>query len=120
MRTFNFVAFVAVLGCTQSLAQNSPDVSPTTYQNFTCLQLAHEGRSISKKGFALSGLESGKGGSDATETTSAVVIVWPTSRSVGDKQRLANLAHADSEMNALEQASIESQCSIRFQRPPKG
>ena len=47
------------------------------------------------------------------------LIVWPVTSPHGDKQQL-NLALADKQMDAIEQASIQSQCSIRFQRPPAG
>jgi hypothetical protein len=70
---------------------------------------------MSKKGFVLAGMQAGTGGSDGSETKSAVIIVWPTMAT--NRERLA---HADSEMNALEQASVGGQCSIQFQRPPKG
>jgi hypothetical protein len=42
----------------------------------------------------------------------------PVTSPVGDKQQLENLALAFKQMDAIEQASIASQCSIRFQRPP--
>ena len=115
MRALVFAVFGAVLGYSPSFAQNSPEkISSSSYNNLTCLQIAQEGRSISKKGFVLAGLQAGTGGSGGSETKSAVVIVWPTAATNGEQ-----LAHADREMNALEQASIGSQCSIQFQRPPK-
>ena len=88
--------------------------------NLTCAQLAQESRAISKRGFVLSGLKAGLGGSDGTATAPATVIVWPATSSVGDKQRSENLALALKQMDAAEQASIESQCSIRFLRPLAG
>jgi hypothetical protein len=116
MRALVFAAVGAILSCTSSLAQSSPGkISSISYNNLTCRQIAQEGRSMSKKGFVLAGMQAGTGGSDGSETKSAVVIVWPTRATNSEK-----LAHADSEMNALEQASIEGQCSIQFQRPPKG
>jgi hypothetical protein len=122
MRFFGIVtAAAAALGCTPGLAQTLPaSVSSNTYREFTCLQLAQEGHAISKRGFAASGLPAGRGGSDATETAPAVVIVWPLSSTMGDRQQSDKLALADNQLNALEQASIASQCSIRFQRPSKG
>jgi len=114
-----FAAFGVLLSFTPSLAQGVLEpISPATYQKLTCPQIVQEGRSISRKGFALSGLRPGTGGSDVTETKSAVVIVWPAPPSAS-AEKLANLRYADSQMDALEQASIGSQCSIQFQRPPK-
>jgi hypothetical protein len=121
MRFVGIMMFaVAALSCAPGLAQTLPDsVSSSTYREFTCLQLAQEGRAISKRGFVASGLKAGQGGSDATNTAPAVVIVWPAASHVGDKQRSDKIASANNEMDALEQASIASQCSIRFQRPSK-
>jgi hypothetical protein len=119
MRIMMFALFGTAFGCTPGLAHGPGEqVSPMIYQKLTCLQIALEGRSISKKGFALAGLQAGTGGSDGSETASAIVIVWPKPSHVSD-ERLAKLAHADSEMDALEQASIQNQCSIQFKRFPK-
>ena len=100
----------AVLSCAAGLAQNSSD-----YRKLTCAQLEQEGRAISKRGFMLSGLEAGAGGVDGSKTAPSVVILWP---STPDRNRTPsdNLALALRQMEALEQASIASQCSIRFQR----
>jgi hypothetical protein len=119
MRIIGIVTFAAALSCTPGLAQTPPvNASANAYRELTCLQLAQEGRAVSKQGFAASGLPAGQGGSDSTELAAAVVIVWPVSLNIGDKQQSDKIALADSQMNALEQASIASQCSIRFQRPP--
>jgi hypothetical protein len=71
---------------------------------------------VSRKGFVLSGLAPGTGGSDNTNTNSATIIVWPTSEN-GSADKISNLRYAESQIDALEQASIESQCSIQFKRP---
>jgi hypothetical protein len=118
MRLIVIVSFAAALGCTAGLAQTpAVTASANAYREMTCLQLAQEGRAVSKRGFAASGLSAGLGGSDLTEAAPAIVFVWPVSSNVGDKQRSDKIASANKEMDALEQASIASQCSIRFQRP---
>jgi hypothetical protein len=119
MRAISIVTSAVVLSCTPGMAQTSPKFVPSSvYHAFTCDQLVQEGRAVSKKGFAASGLRAGQGGSDATATASAIVIVWPEKARGVDKQQSDNLALADGQMNAIEQASVESQCSIRFQRQP--
>jgi len=120
MRAIGVVTFAtAALSCSALLAQTLPASMPSSdYRKLTCPEIAQEGRAISKRGFQLSGLKAGLGGSDSTETAPAIVIVWPVASSVGDKQQSANLALALKQIDALEQASIASQCSIRFQRPP--
>jgi hypothetical protein len=103
---------ITVLSCSAATAQNSLS---DNYRNLSCLQLEQEGRAISKRGFMLSGLEAGAGGVDGSKTAPSVVILWP---STPDHNRTPsdNLALALRQMEALEQASIASQCSIRFQR----
>lgn len=109
----------AALSCTSVLAQNLPAKTPSSdYRKFTCAELAQEGRAISRKGFVLSGLKAGSGGADGTETAPAIVIVWPVTSRVGDKQGSEDLALAFKQIDAIEEASVQSQCSIRFQRPP--
>jgi hypothetical protein len=101
------------------LAQNLPASAPSPdYRNLGCPELVQEGRALSNRGFVLSRLKAGLGGTDGTETAPAIVIVWPVTSSVGDKQRSENLALAFKQMDAIEDASVRSQCSIRFQRPP--
>jgi hypothetical protein len=120
MRFIGILTFAtAALSCTSGLAENLQADTPSgDYRNLTCPELAQEGRVISKRGFMLSGLKAGLGGREGTETAPAMVIVWPVTSPVGDKQQSANLALAFKQMDAIEQASIASQCSIRFQRPP--
>jgi hypothetical protein len=116
MRLIAIVTLVAtVVSCGPISAQISSWNEPV-YRKLSCPELAQEGRAISKRGFKASGLRAGQGGSDATLTASAIVLVWPAPTT--EKQRTDNLALADGQMKALEQASISSQCSIQFQRPP--
>jgi hypothetical protein len=98
-------------------AQSAP-ISPRTYRDFTCAQLVQEGHAVSRKGFLLSGLQPGTGGTDPTDAKSAAVLVWPASENLS-VERLADLKYARSQIDALEEASVASQCSIQFQRPAK-
>jgi hypothetical protein len=123
MRFIGILTFVAAaLNCTVALAQRSPtSVASSAYRELTCPQIAQEGRAISKRGFVASGFKAGRGGSDATERAPAIVIVWPELSITGDELQSDKITLANTEMDALEQASVASQCSIRFQRsPPKG
>ena len=120
MRLIGIVTFAtaAALSCTSGLAQVASSPS-NDYRKLSCSELAQEGRAISKRGFIASGLKEGVGGSDGTQTAPAIVIVWPETP-VDRRPRPEDLALAFKQMDAIEQASIESQCSIRFQRPPAG
>ena len=102
MRTLVLAAFGTALFCTLSFAQSWEKISSTAFNNLTCLQIAEEGRSISKRGFVLEGLQAGTGGSEGSQT------IWPTAKN-GEE-----LAQADRDMSALEQASLGRQCSIQF------
>jgi hypothetical protein len=118
MRFIGIVTFAtAALSCTSGLTQVASSPS-NDYRKLTCSELAQEGRAISKRGFMASGLKAGLGGSDSSQTAPAIVIVWPETSRVDPRQQSENLALAFKQMDAIEQASIESQCSIRFQRPP--
>jgi hypothetical protein len=110
---------MAAFGCTSALGADSASYSSlaSEYRNLTCAQLAQEGHAISKRGFVLAGLKAGQGGTDGTATAPTTVIVWPTNATVDDKQRSDKLALALQQMDAAEQASIASQCSIQFLRP---
>jgi hypothetical protein len=119
VRLIGIVMFAAALGGTPGLAQTPlVNAEANSYRKMTCLQLAQEGRAVSKRGFAASGLPAGRGGTDTTELIPAIVFVWPVSSQASDKQPSDKLALVNHQMVALEQASIERQCSIRFQRSP--
>ena len=120
MRLIGIVTFAtAALSSTLGLAQNPPAATPSSdYRNFGCAELAQEGRAVSKRGFVLAGLNAGLGGTDGTELAPAIVLVWPETSPDGDAQRSASLALALKRLDAIEEASIRSQCSIRFQRSP--
>jgi hypothetical protein len=120
VRFIGIVTFAAAaLSCTCGLTQDLSKYWPTNeYRSLTCAELAREGREVSKRGFALLGLRAGSGGSDSTQTAPAIVFVWPVTSPVGNQQRTDALALAFKQMDGIEQASVASQCSIRFQRSP--
>jgi hypothetical protein len=119
MRFLGIVTFAAAaLSCASGLTRDLPEYWPSSeYRNLTCPELAQEGRAISKRGFVLSGLKAGLGGSDGTATAPAIVFVWPPTPA-GDKPRSDDLARTSKQMDAIEEASVASQCSIRSQRSP--
>jgi hypothetical protein len=110
VRLFGFAALATAVFST--IAASAQGSLASNYRNLTCDQLEQEGRAISKRGFVLSGLDAGLGGVAGTKTAPAIVIVWPSI----DGKRSESLALALRQMDAVEQASVASQCSIRFQR----
>ncbi len=73
---------------------------------------------VSRKGFGLLGLQPGAGEAKHAEAKSAVIVLWPAS-SKAPAEGTLNFRYIESQIEALEQASIESQCSILFERPPR-
>jgi hypothetical protein len=115
-----FFAFGAALAVGASVIPSSAEpLLPGTYRGLSCVQIVQEGRSISRKGFSLVGLPVGTGGTDGSPSASANVFVWPApSVHLGDDKQL-QLSLAERQMDALEQESIGSQCSIQFLREVK-
>jgi hypothetical protein len=123
MRTVWIVVLSAALaGCASSSADITPAyVSPVAYQGYTCQQLALEAQAVSTRAATLSGVQDSKRTSDAVATTAAVVIFWPAAFLVGgDKQTAAERGLTKGQMVAIEQASVQKNCGIQFQRPPAG
>jgi hypothetical protein len=119
LRAIIFSGFGLLLSLTSSWAEGAmPPISSGTYRALTCAQIVQEARSLSRRGFEMSGLPPGTGGTDSTGVKSAVIIIWPATPTA-TAGTLSSLRYAASQMDALEQASIESQCSIDFQRPAK-
>ena len=115
MRIIVMAGLTLLLSPCAGSAQGAP-ISPRTYREFTCAQLVQEGHVVSRQGFLLSGLQPGTGGTDLTDTKSAAVIVWSASKNLS-AEKFADLKYAQSQIDALEEASVASQCSIQFQRP---
>jgi hypothetical protein len=106
-------------GCASSSAEIRPSyVSPLQYQNLTCQQLGAEAERVSRRASEVAGVQDSNKTSDAWVTGAAIVLFWPAAFFVkGDGQAAAELARLKGEFEAIEQASIQKNCGIRFQRP---
>ena len=94
-------------------------VSPVAYQGYTCSKLVIEPQTVSMRAATLSGIPNIKLPDDARQTTASVVIIWPAAFSFqGQNHNVIELGEMKGQMFAIEQASIQKQCSIQFQRPP--
>lgn len=123
MRILGIAALGAALGgCASASSDITPTyVSPVQYSQYTCQQLALEAQAVSARAASLSGVQDSKRTNDALATTAAVVIFWPAAFFVGgDKQTAAELGQMKGQMVAIEQASIQKNCGMKFQtqRPP--
>lgn len=117
-------AFVAALvaGCASKSSDISPTyVSPIMYQNHSCAQLAQEAQGISARAAQVSGAQDQKRTNDQIATGVAIVVFWPAAFFVGgDGPTSAELANLKGQMVAVEQASIQRNCGIQFQRSTDG
>src|SRR5262245_31464966 len=89
------VAAAAMLGCAKR-AENvaAAYVSPLTYEQFSCRQLAEEAQRVSDRAAELSGVQNRKRTDDILATTAAVIVFWPAAFLVnGDDAQTAELAH---------------------------
>lgn len=115
-------AAVIVAGCASKSSEIAPSyVSPVTYQNHSCQQLAMEAQAISSRAAQVSGAQDQKRTNDQIATGVAIVVFWPAAFLVGgDGPMAAELANLKGQMVAVEQASIQKQCAINFQRTAEG
>ena len=122
MRVSVLVLCLALGGCASASSDIAPAyVSPVSFQNYTCQQLALEAQSISARAASLSGAQDSQRTKDSWATAAAVVVFWPAAFFVGgDKQTAAELAQMKGQMIAVEQASIAKKCNIQFHGKPEG
>ena len=120
MRGWGIAALAALgaAGCASKSSEISASyISPIMYQNHTCPQLAQEAQSVSARAAAVSGAQDAKRTNDQIATGVAIVIFWPAAFFVGgDGPVAAELAQLKGQMTAIEQASIQKNCTISFQR----
>jgi hypothetical protein len=118
---FLLVAGAAALmaGCaSRSSEVTATYVSSIQYHSHTCKQLTAEAENISARAVQLSGAQDSKATRDAVATTVGVVVFWPLLFAVrGDDNTTAELARMKGEMEAIEHASVQKNCGIKFQRP---
>lgn len=91
-------------------------ISPLQYQSYSCEQIGQEASRVSARVAELTGVQDNNATSDAVKTGVAIVLFWPAAFFVsGNGQNAAELGRLKGEFDALEQASIQKSCGIRFQ-----
>lgn len=95
-------------------------VSAALYQNLTCEQLGLEATRVSNLVTEVTGAQRGQRTTDTVVTTVGVLVFWPALFFIGgDDEKTAELARLKGEMEAIEKASIQKNCAIRFHSAPQ-
>ena len=117
-----FVSLVTIVALTTAgCAQKSADVvatyvSPLQYQSYSCRQLAEEASRVTTKAAQIAGVQDQNANGDAVATGVALVIFWPALFFIGgNKETKAELARLKGELDAIESASIQKKCAIKFE-----
>jgi hypothetical protein len=120
MRRVVFLLYAGlVAGCASSSTEIAAQyVSPIQYQHYSCSQIAAEVQRVSRRVAEVSGVQDEKASGDAVATGVAIVLFWPAAFFIkGDGATAAELGRLKGEFEALEQASIQKKCGLRFERP---
>jgi hypothetical protein len=108
-----------VAGCaTRAENISAAYVSPIQYQSFTCAQLQEEAARVSARAAVASGAQDQKANNDAVATGVGVILFWPALFFIkGDAASAQEIAQLKGDMDAIEQANIQKNCGLQFQRP---
>jgi len=111
---------LGVAACAKDADQVGPTyVSPITYENYTCPQLAEEAQRVSSRAAAAAGIQDSKATNDKVAMGVGLVIFWPALFfTKGNDENTAELARLRGSMDAIEQMSIRKKCGITFQHGP--
>jgi hypothetical protein len=111
---------LVVAACAKDADQVGPIyVSPITYENYTCPQLAEEAQRVSSRAAQASGVQDSKATNDKVAMGVGLVIFWPALFfTKGNDENTAELARLKGSMDAIEQTSIQKKCGITFQHGP--
>ncbi|AXC51270.1 hypothetical protein DRW48_12565 [Paracoccus suum] len=103
-------------GCaTKSEDISASYVSPNMFQQQSCGQLGEEAQRLSARATAAVSAQDRKASNDAAATAVSLVLFWPAAFLIkGDKASAAEVARLKGEMHAIEQASAQKRCNIRF------
>mgnify|MGYP005871194703 CR=1 FL=1 len=111
---------MALSACAQKAEKISPAyVSPLTYQDYSCKQIAAEASRVSGRAAELAGVQDKQAKNDAVATGVALVLLWPAAFFIkGDKGTATELARLKGELETLEKVSIQKKCGIEFRSAP--
>ncbi len=95
-------------------------VSTMQYQGYSCSQIAAEAQNVSARASQVMSSQDKKAQNDTAAMAVGMVLFWPALFFMkGDSETSAEVARLKGEMEALEKASIQKRCGIKFARSPK-
>lgn len=90
------------------------------YQGHSCKQIAAEAQNVSARASQVMTAQDKKARGDTTAMAVGMVLFWPALFFMkGDSATAAEVARLKGEMDALEKASVQKNCGIKFERAPK-
>ena len=121
-RRFKWLAFfvlMALVGCARSSEKvPSAYISPLIYQDYNCKQIAAEMHRVTRRVYDTGAAVDDAAGADAMKMGVGLLLLWPTLFFVdGDGPEAAEYARLKGEAEALEMASIQKECGLRFTNP---
>ena len=113
-------AGLVTFGCAkQSEDATTAYVSPPSYEQLNCRQLAEDAVRVSKIATELSGVQDNKRADILGTTTNGIIVYWPTAFLVnGDDLQAAEYARLKNEFQAILQVSVKKGCSTIFKAAP--
>lgn len=111
-------ASLTLAGCaSRSEDVSAAYVSPVAYESYSCKELSQEAQRVSSAAATAAGVQDSQRSKDTAATAAAVIIFWPAAFFVGgDNAKTAELAQLKGQSQAIEQASVQKKCGIKFQR----
>jgi len=109
----------ALAACAKSADQIAASyVSPIPYEVYSCAKIAAEAQRVTARAGEIAGVQNQKASADAGVVAIGLIVFWPALFLVhGNDEQTGELARLKGELEALEQASIQKNCGIQFQRP---
>lgn len=121
MMTISKLTLVGTLTLSMAACADKSDqiaasyVSPNMYSGLTCSQLAIEAQSVANRAAEASAVQDKKASNDAVVVGVGAVLFWPALFMIkGDGAQAAEVGRLKGEKRAIEQASMQKNCNIRF------
>ena len=112
------VCAASISACAPNASEIAPTyVSPLAFADYSCSQLSQEAQRVSAAVATATNQQNQAAQDDAAATAIALVLFWPAAFMInGDNGNSAELARLRGEMTAIEQANIQRNCGIQFER----